>query len=518
MPVRPTRIALFAALLASAALSACGSSGPAANTSHTLRTAFSADPAPLDPDTYYEAEGLAVTLPAYDRLVRYGPNSTQLQPDLATRWTVSKDGLTYDFQLRKGVKFSDGTPFDSAAAKASLERRVAMKGGPAYILQDLDSIATPSASELVIKLKRPRASFLSLLASPYGPMMTSPTAVKQHEVGGDHASKWLAAHTAGTGPYVLSQVQPATRYVLTANPYYWGKKPYYTTVNIAVIPSFETQRLQLEGGQLDLVLHGLSTQDVAALAKNPKVQLQNFPALFKAMVMVNPASQALGSPAARAALRAALNNSAITQDIYGQRAVPSQDVLPSGMLPNGAAPDVPKYDQSKLQAALAGSKGKKVVIGWYSDGAMQRLADKLQVMLQSAGLNATTREYKPALLFSLPSKPTERPDLLATVWNPDSGHPNTFPPVYWEKNAPVNLLGCYDTKADALIQRSDAQADPAKSQQLTIEAMKAYRASNCWLNISDVRDTIVGSADLTGWQHENPWVFMTRFETLRPRH
>jgi peptide/nickel transport system substrate-binding protein len=178
---------------------------------------------------------------------------------------------------------------------------------------------------------------------------------------------------------------------------------------------------------------------------------------------------------------------------------------------------MPEVDPSKLKPALAGVQGKKVVIGWYSDGAMQRLADKLQVLLQGAGLKATTREYKPALLFTLPTKPKERPDVLATVWNPDSGHPNTFPPVYWEKQAPVNLLGCYDAKGDALTERSDAQPDPAKSEQLTVDAMKSYRDSNCWLNISDVRDTIVGSAALTGWEHENPWVFMTRFETLRPR-
>jgi peptide/nickel transport system substrate-binding protein len=521
MTTRKMLTATLAALVAGGTLAACGGSGGGGGgggaVSHTLRTAFSADPSPLDPDTYYEAEGLAVTLSAYDRLLKYGNQTTDLQPDLATKWAVSKDGLTYTFTLRTGVKFSDGTAFDAAAAKASLERRTAMKGGPAYMLADVKQITAPSPSQLVVKLTRPRASFLSLLASPYGPMMTSPTAIKAHAVGGDNASKWLATHTAGTGPYVLSSVQPSVRYVLTANPGYWGTKPWYSTVNIAVLPSFSTQRLQLEGGQLDLVLHGLSTQDVTALAQNPKVQVKNFPALFKAEVMMNPASPTLGSATARAALRAALDNTAITKDIYGERASASKDVLPAGMLPAGAAPDVPQLDPAKLAAALAPLKGKPVVIGWYSDGAMQRLADKLQVQLQGLGLKATTREYKPALLFSLPGKPKDRPDLLATVWNPDSGHPNTFPPVYWEKGAPVNVLGCSDTAGDQLIKRSDANPDPAASQQLTVQAMASYRASNCWLNISDVRDTIVGAANLTGWGHEDPWVYMTNFATLKPR-
>ena len=509
-------LTMISIIAVSAGFAACGGSGDNPAGSRILRTAFSADPSPLDPDTYYEAEGLAVTMSAYDRLLRYRSESSELEPDLATKWDVSSDGLTYRFALRSGVRFSDGTAFDSAAAKASLERRIALKGGPAYMLADVERIDAPAPATLVVTLKRPRASFLSLLASPYGPMMTSPTALKQHAVGNDHASKWLATHTAGTGPYELVAVQPAVRYVLKANPNYWGKKPYFTTVNIAVVPSFATQRLQLEGGQLDLVLHGLSTQDISALDNNSKLDVHNFPALFKAMLMMNPDSATLGSAEARAALRAAIDNTATTKEIFGERAVPSKNVLPAGMLPDGAAPDEPKFDPSLLTSALAAQRGKKVVIGWYSDGAMQRLADKLQVLLQSAGLKATTREYKPALLFTLPTKPKDRPDLLATVWNPDSGHPNTFPPVYWEKNAPVNLLGCSNASGDALTERSDRQADEAASERLTIQAMEAYRDSNCWLNISDVRDTVVGRAGLTGWQHENPWVFMTRFASLRP--
>ena len=168
MTTRKMLTATLAVLVTAGSLAACGSTsggGGGSATSHTLRTAFSADPSPLDPDTYYEAEGLAVTLSAYDRLVKYGNQTTELQPDLATKWKVSKDGLTYTFTLRSGVKFSDGTAFDAAAAKASLERRIAMKGGPAYMLADVKQITTPSATRLVVELKRPRASFLSLFAA-----------------------------------------------------------------------------------------------------------------------------------------------------------------------------------------------------------------------------------------------------------------------------------------------------------------------------------------------------------------
>ncbi len=159
---------------------------------------------------------------AYQGLLQYAPSSTTIAPLLATKWDVSPDGLTYTFTLRDGVKFADGTPFDSAAAKASFQRRTDMAGGPAYMLADVKDMQTPDPHTFVVTLTKPVAPFLDYLASPYGPLMTSPTAVAQHASGNDHASAWLASHTAGTGPYELTEAVPASHYTMAANKNYWG--------------------------------------------------------------------------------------------------------------------------------------------------------------------------------------------------------------------------------------------------------------------------------------------------------
>ena len=75
-----TTIALVSVALT---LAACGNNGTPRSTSKTLRTAFSADPSPLDPDTYYESEGTLVTTSAYEGLLRYRPNSPQIEGLLA---------------------------------------------------------------------------------------------------------------------------------------------------------------------------------------------------------------------------------------------------------------------------------------------------------------------------------------------------------------------------------------------------------------------------------------------------
>src|SRR5690242_10832780 len=85
---------------------------------------------PPDPDIYYANNGLAIVLNAYEGLVQYKNNvdTVQIAPRLATSWKVSPDKRVYTFNLRKGVKFHDGTKFTSAAVKASFARRIAVKG------------------------------------------------------------------------------------------------------------------------------------------------------------------------------------------------------------------------------------------------------------------------------------------------------------------------------------------------------------------------------------------------------
>lgn len=510
-------LVILAALVVSFALAACGSSGSKSSSgSHTLRTALTADPSPLDPDSYYEAEGLAITTAVYEGLLTYGNDSPKIVPALATSWEVSDGARTFTFKLRKGVKFSDGTAFDSSAAKASFQRRIDLNAGPSYMLADVASMETPDPSTFVVHLKHPSSVFLDYLASPYGPLITSPTAVKQHTLGKkDHASKWFGSHSAGTGAYVLSKVQRGSLYQLTANKYYHGAKPYFTTVNFNVVP-IATQRLQVQGGQQDLILQRLPQRDLTELKGDSKVQVVNFKNLYKAAVWINPSSKVFGPAASRAALRAYLNNDTLTKQLYGEYGTTSTDVYPAGMLPPGAAPDKPQYDPSALPKTLAAFKGQHVTVGFYNaSGQMKVLANRLQTEFQSMGLDATIREYPPSILFNLPGEPGQRPDILATAFNPDALAPDTFSRIYYYKDAPVNLLGCTAPQGDALLDKASTATTEQAALKYNVAAAEAYRASNCWLNITDAQDVFVARKGISGFEHELPWTLDLRLSTLK---
>ncbi|WP_234834655.1 ABC transporter substrate-binding protein [Mycolicibacterium stellerae] len=510
-----TSLAATVLLLASTACSGTSNSPTdSATLASSVRTPLMSDPPPLDPDVFYQPEGLLIMTSAYQGLLRYAPGSTKLEGLLATKWTASPDGLTYTFTLRNGVKFADGTAFDSAAVKASFQRRIGMAAGPSYMLADVKDMQTPDPLTFVVTLTKPVAPFLDYLASPYGPLMTSPTAVAQHASGGDHATAWLASHTAGTGPYELTAAVPASNYTMTANKNYWGAAPQITTVEMPVIAATAVQRLQLGEGQLDMILHGLSKGDYEALGAGPNTEVRQENALVKALVMVNPASQVFGPLQAREALSAGLDQTALTAAVFGNQGSPSTQFYPTGMMPEGAVPDQHAHDPSKL--AAIGKKGGNVEIGYPSgDSSLQDLANQIQVILQQAGLTATVRDSPSAQFFALPQHPEQRPDLLLASFNPDAAHPDTWSRIYQYTNAPVNLQGCSVPAADKLLDEGSAEPDPVKSQALYVEAAKAYRDSLCWVNLADLHNTIAARKGYSNWSSQPAWMWDTDFSTLK---
>src|SRR5919106_291233 len=90
----------------------------------TLVVGLVAEPVNLDPAQVTDLNSNRVGRRVVETLVTFPDESTQVVPGLAESWTVSRDGLTYTFKLRKGVKFHDGTPFNAEAVKFSIERQI----------------------------------------------------------------------------------------------------------------------------------------------------------------------------------------------------------------------------------------------------------------------------------------------------------------------------------------------------------------------------------------------------------
>ena len=169
----------------------------------------------LDPHAVFDVGRAASRINMYDGLYRWVDNPPKMIPWLAESHTVSPDGLTYTFKLRKGVKFHDGSEMTSADVVYTMERMLAMKKGPAGLF--LGSILpgttqAPDPHTVVFKLKEPSAIFLSTVPEI---QVVNAKLVQRNVKDGDHGEGWLSRNGAGTGSFMLRRHDPAVGFIAT---------------------------------------------------------------------------------------------------------------------------------------------------------------------------------------------------------------------------------------------------------------------------------------------------------------
>jgi peptide/nickel transport system substrate-binding protein len=488
--------------VSAAQLGGAASAAPAAG--HVLHLSFLQDPGqPPDPDVYYAGEGLLLTRNMYEGLVQYQPGTAtrKIVPSLATSWTVSANHLTYTFQLRHGVTFHDGTPFTSAAVEPSFARRAAVNGGPAYMVSDVKSVTTPNPYEVIINLKTPNTAFMDYLAAPYGPVMESPTALKAH-AGKDHDQTYLQTHDIGTGPYELTESKVGVAYAMKAYPGYWGKKPYFTTVDLPVIDDLSTEEIQFNDGQLAGILHDLTTSAASSYEKNKADSYYELPTLRAEYVYVNEYKGFLTSQAARTDLLRAIDVKNIVAAVFpGGRAVVAPQMAPAHMLPLSFAKQTLTYDPSGLKSVVskAPSAEKNIIVG-YDTGSPddQLIAEQVGAELLGEGLTAKVVGYQTSEIFGWIDSPKEAktaaPNMMVDYFWPDADNPYTWSHISYDPGGGVNLLSC-DVPGVAAI---DAKAVETGSNALYNQVSNMALNSGCWMSLADENDTMVFKPSMKG--------------------
>src|SRR5216683_1700705 len=181
----------------------------------------------------------------HDALVKPMPAGI-MTPSLAESWTVSKDGLNYDFVLRKGAKFHNGDPVTAEDVKFSFER---YKGGSATLLKaKVKEIQVPALNKVRFVLKEPWDEFMSF----YGTSSTGAGWIvpkKYIEKVGEDAYKKAPV---GAGPYKLVSFQPGIELVLEAFTDYWRKVPSVKRVVMRSIPDETTRAAAVKTGEVDM--------------------------------------------------------------------------------------------------------------------------------------------------------------------------------------------------------------------------------------------------------------------------
>jgi peptide/nickel transport system substrate-binding protein len=241
MTTGPTLILLLVALAGAAAPAAAAPEATMTWGVHTTLVPTYFDPAETTIGTSF-----MVLYGLHDALVKPMPGQN-MASSLAESWTLSPDGLTYDFVLRKGVRFHNGDPVTAEDAKFSFER---YRGIYARTLKEhVGAVEAPDPARLRIRLKQPWPDFMSY----YGMTAASAGWVvprKYVEKVGDEGFKKAPV---GAGPYRFVSFTPGVELVLEAFDQYWRKTPGVKRLVFRVIPDPSTRFAALRRGEVDLV-------------------------------------------------------------------------------------------------------------------------------------------------------------------------------------------------------------------------------------------------------------------------
>jgi peptide/nickel transport system substrate-binding protein len=276
-------------------------------------------PAAVDPSAALEGPMPLLARQVFDTLVAYREGSTDVDPALATRWSVSRDGLVWSFTLREGVKFSDGAVLTAAEAAASFNRH--LRHDPAVAPSPVWGALVRGVPGVIKEVRAADARTLEfVLQQPYAPLLTvlaHPGFSITRAVGGpDAAPRFL-----GTGPYRIVDVSPG-RIALEAVPWTWRGAPRSERLVFLEVRDDDAAEAEFDAGALDVWFPPLPPRRVQWSLSTP--------GLHVGYLAFQTEKEPFSRKNIRQAVAAALDP-AVIGDALDRVAVPLQSFLPPGV-------------------------------------------------------------------------------------------------------------------------------------------------------------------------------------------
>jgi peptide/nickel transport system substrate-binding protein len=271
-----------------------------------LKFAVSAEPPNYDCHAQTSFAFIHPVRPHYNTLLEFDTAKyPAIKGDLAQSWTVSKDGLTYTFKLRKGVKFHDGSTFTSEDVKATYERlrnpTRAVRSVRQATYADIASIETPDPLTVVFRLKKPNASMLSNFASPWD-CIYSAARLKQDP-------RFPERNIMGTGPFTFAGHVAGSHWTGRRFEQYYEKGKPYLAGYVAIFISGAPMVNALSAGEVIIEFRGHppANRDRIVKALGDKAVVQETPWVCSLVVTFNTRKKPFNDQRVRQALNLAID-------------------------------------------------------------------------------------------------------------------------------------------------------------------------------------------------------------------
>lgn len=470
-----------------------------------------AEPVSMDPGQLTDINSMKLLGAMYDTLVRFKPESFEVEPGLATSWEIAPDLKTYTFTLRPGVKFHDGTEFNAAAVKFTYDRLLdpnhpyADTGpfpfAPGYYGSIGETVVIDPMT-VQFKLKRADAGLLQAFTLNTG-RIVSPEAVKRY-------GKSFAQNPVGTGPFRFVSWERNVKITLERNPEYWDGAPLLESLVFRPLPDEQTRITEFLSGGVDLIID-VPPDNIAQVKSDPNAVFLEQPGPHVWWVSLNTKKPPFDNPLVRKAVNHAVNKEAITSDILKGTAVPAYGPIPPAIT-WAYTDEVTKYPYDPEKAkALLDQAGVQLPLNLVflvteSGSGMQSpkiMGTAIQADLAAVGINAQIQTYEwGAYLNKYGAGFGEEVDMGEMSWMFDSGDPAHMLPntIYGPSCSPKGFnAGCYqNSEVDRLHDEALAIADRAQRGEKYKQIQKLVAEDAPWIFVDHQIQNAAHSARVKG--------------------
>ena len=487
--LRPPWLALLTGLVVFLSVAhAAGQPSPGADTA-VYRRPLGHDPVTLDPPRISDIYGRSVAHQLFDGLVQFD-QTLNVVPALAEFWRGSRDGLTWTFTLRKGVKFHHGREVTSDDVVFSFTRLLDprikssaadlftfIKGAEEYRAGKAKQVSGLTAMDrytVQVTLKEAPAPFVSFAAVGAAKILPRDLAETQGEAFGQRP--------VGTGPFRFVSWDRGKEIVLAANAEYYDGAPRLTRVvyRIFVGGRFDTVNEEFERGALEdsPLPPKMTAAEYRRLTTDPRhvyVKRSMFSLRFYGL---NTRIKPLDDPRVRQAINHAIDRVAINDTIYLGRTTIARGILPPGT--PGYNPSLLgyAYDPARARELLAaaghpGGRGVPPITFWSATKDERIVAehDMIRRALEAIGLRAEFSSVSDWPTFSRMLSEAKMPAFLY-AWFADAPDPDNFLAMLFHSKSPRNFTGYANPIVDGLLEQARRPGDDLSRAELYRRAEK----------------------------------------------
>jgi len=396
----------------------------------------------------------------YEGLVKLGENG-DFEPMLATEWKQLND-VTWEFKLREGVTFHDGTPFTAEAVQKTIARVLDKKiASPrANLFAMIKEVKAVNDHQVQFILHAPFAPLLSVLASGEGAIL-SPKAIEQYGLE-------LSKHPTGTGPFTFQSWTPGQEIVLVKNDNYWADKPKIDKVVFKTVPEDATRIAMVETGEAH-VAEQLPVTELERVQASSTMDLGRFEAFYVDFIGFNTKKKPFDDVRVRQAIAYAMDTESIIKGVYNNVGTTANSTL--GPKVFGYSPNVKgyQYDLNKAKKLLAEAgypNGFKATISTNDNKARINVAEVLQSQLKGIGIDLEVNVMEYGAYVDAAAK--GETEMFILGWGNATGDADYNQYNLYHSSsagAPGNYSFYNNPEVDKLIDAGRKEQDPVKRKE-----------------------------------------------------